>query len=292
MISHPQVLPMTALAIATIIHAKLGPSVRVPLLLSTWRKGNCFLILIPGIFAPGLFHLNSDEVVLYLFVESNRLFRPSKLFFFWGGAAWPKLAFCNNTKCRDVLPRAAREVIETVMPEELLHKIDWEHLYKRLLLFAIKLATEQPGQVQRLDPRDLVQDVLLRYFKSPSQLRWIPARSSLFTFLCGVMVNIAREHKRRNHRIGASLSDPVVFASVAENPSLCVDPHPALEAKSELELTVDISETDDELKTFVEAAASVEGPFRVQQIAQELGVSTAKARALQKRLERKLRGFR
>jgi RNA polymerase sigma factor (sigma-70 family) len=180
------------------------------------------------------------------------------------------------------------------MPAKLLHikPGELEDLYNRLLLFAMKLAAKQLRQGQRPEPADLVHDVLLRYLQSKRRLGWKRGKGSLFAFLCGVMVNIAREHKRKHSRFIASLSNPATLAEACQNPALCVNPQPKLDAKSELEIVVRASETDDELNAFVRAAGSVDGPFRVQRIAQELGVSPAEVRALQKRLERKLRGLR
>ena len=179
------------------------------------------------------------------------------------------------------------------MPAKRLHikPGESEDLYNRLLLFARKLAAQQRGPGQRPEPDDLVHDVFVRYLKSKKRLGWKRAKGSLFAFLCGVMVYIAREHKRKHSRRIDSLDNPATLAEASQNPALCVNPQPRLDARSKLEIVVRASETDDELNAFVRAASSVDGPFRVQRLAQELGVSRADVRALQKRLERKLKGF-
>ena len=61
-----------------------------------------------------------------------------------------------------------------IIRAEILEKIDWDAVYRRLRVFAFKLASGMPGVFDGISPDDLVGKTLVPFLAHPDGLGWDP----------------------------------------------------------------------------------------------------------------------
>jgi hypothetical protein len=69
---------------------------------------------------------------------------------------------------------------------EILDEIDWGALYRRLSVYAFRIAGGMPGVFDGISPDDLVGETLTAFLSDPEGLGWDPTtQDNLARFLCG-----------------------------------------------------------------------------------------------------------
>lgn len=165
----------------------------------------------------------------------------------------------------------------------LLSDIEWEVLYKRLVVFALKLTSQMSSVFDGVSSEDLVGETLVAYFAQTSGMKWNPTQGTLERFLCGVLKNKFLIHVRRNKQVGGSLDD-VSFAPFSQRPSQNGAPNSAKIS----DLIKIAAEGDYQLQNLLKAADDLDGPSKVnQQLSQRLNVSIPDVVNMRKRLTRR-----
>jgi DNA-directed RNA polymerase specialized sigma24 family protein len=93
----------------------------------------------------------------------------------------------------------------------ILDEIDWGAVYRRLKVFAFRIAREMPGVFDGISADDLVGETIADFLADPDALGWNPTtEDNLTRFLCGVLKNKFMTHKRRSrNREGVADNRPV-----------------------------------------------------------------------------------
>jgi hypothetical protein len=84
------------------------------------------------------------------------------------------------------------EVSKVLLGEE-----DWEAIWRRLTVFALKLAGEKPDVFDGISPDDLVGETIVTFWASDNNLNWDPQKNTLVGYLCGVLKKKFLMHARR-----------------------------------------------------------------------------------------------
>jgi DNA-directed RNA polymerase specialized sigma24 family protein len=164
-------------------------------------------------------------------------------------------------------------------------------LYARLLKRAVVITGALSPRIAKPEPADLVQETLYRFFSSQTALGFDEARATRYTFLVGVMRNVLREQQRRGRRTAGSVSDDDFIKTHERDPQFQSDPWPETERRMASERASALEGWTPLDVAFVNVARRVGGPRPISEIARELGVSYAVARAVQKRVRRRCKGL-
>jgi DNA-directed RNA polymerase specialized sigma24 family protein len=166
--------------------------------------------------------------------------------------------------------------------------IDWELVFKKLLVRARFLTGGLPGLFDSVDANDLVSETLVSFFDSPTALGWNPAIGSVESFLMGVLKNKLRDHLRRSRRFEPSFSEPS-FREIRENDLGPVVEHFRSEVLDELRNRV---KGDKGLLEVIDAVVLIDASKRDinRQLAELLHVTSTEVVNRKKRLARILRG--
>lgn len=86
--------------------------------------------------------------------------------------------------------------------------IDFERLFKVLLIRAtVLLRGEERSVDMGTSAKDLSGETLEAFFDSPNRLGWSEKKGPLENFLCGVLANKAKTHRRRDRKVAGSFDD-------------------------------------------------------------------------------------
>lgn len=86
--------------------------------------------------------------------------------------------------------------------------IDFERLYKVLFIRAVGVVRDASRCFDMgISAEDLVNETFIEFLESPNGLGWSEKRGSLDALLCGVLVNKARSHLRRDKKVAESLDE-------------------------------------------------------------------------------------
>lgn len=107
------------------------------------------------------------------------------------------------------------------------NSIDFKRLEKVLFIKAMAVVRDASRSFDGgVSAEDLVRETLTAFLDSPNALGWSEEKGPLETFLCGVLLNKARTHLRREKKVAGSLD--------AENHGFpVVDRRPNAEAQYE-----------------------------------------------------------
>lgn len=163
------------------------------------------------------------------------------------------------------------------------NKLDWERLYKVLRVAAPVAVRGAPDSFDLgVSAEDLVQETVSAFFASSNGLGWTPEKGQIEKFLVGILWNKARDHLRRQKKVGGSLNDeaggipPPAIAGRQDRDCIFND------LREKLYAAVD---GDHDLKDLIAATELTTGAHNVnQELAEILGKTPPQVVNLKRRL--------
>jgi DNA-directed RNA polymerase specialized sigma24 family protein len=167
-------------------------------------------------------------------------------------------------------------------PKAVLVEIDWGAVYKRLTVFALRLAHAVPEVFDGVSPEDLVGETMVAYFTGEGGMKWDSVQGSLERFLGGVLRNKFLLHARKLRRYGGSLDD----ARFAPEPNASIGKPLTATITKQIEVA---AKGDTDLEELIKATQTLDSAANVnQQLSQILDTTIEDVVNRRKRLTRRV----
>lgn len=160
--------------------------------------------------------------------------------------------------------------------------IDLGAVYKRLMVFALRLARAVPEVFDGVSPEDLVGETMVAYFAGDGGMKWDPVQGSLERFLGGVLRNRFLLHARKLRRYGGSFDD----ARFVPEPNASLGRPLVATITRQIEVA---AKGDRDLEELIEATQSLDSTANVnQQLCEILDTTIQDVVNRRKRLTRRV----
>jgi DNA-directed RNA polymerase specialized sigma24 family protein len=149
--------------------------------------------------------------------------------------------------------------------------VQWEDLWRRLYLHAVKLTRGINMVIDcGVSADDLVEETLMKFWRSPNGLGWRESKGPLHTFLGKVLENGFIDHIRREKKIVRPETEPNGPAKRADHQAHLMEELALQEFQSQLLRLIKGRKDEAQLAEFILAASMTTNEGKVNQQLAEL----------------------